>query len=95
MGQLLNDTLASAAQEAGIHFVPVVQAFEGHNVCDGAPWIRGFDLSWPPAQWFHPYVTGQAMYARLLEEYFVNNFPLDYTRGFFESGMPRNPLPVP
>ena len=95
LGVLLNQQLAIAARRAGIHFVPeVATEFEEHNVCDSEPWIRGVNPLQRKVHWFHPTADGQRAYARVLQEFFGNR-RLEYFRGFFESGMPRNRVPVP
>jgi hypothetical protein len=95
MGVLLNQQLAVAARRSGVHFIPeVADEFDGHNVCDSEPWIRGVNPLQPKEHWFHPTADGQLAYSRVLQEFFVKR-RLGYPRGFFESGMPRNPVPIP
>ena len=95
LGVLLNQQLAIAARRAGVHFVrEVADEFAGHNVCDSEPWILGAQPH-KPVHSFHPTPEGQLAYARVLEKFFLTRARLGYPRGFFESGMPRNPAPIP
>ena len=94
LGALLNEQLSVAARRAGVHFIPeVATEFEGHNVCDTQPWILGAQLEHVHS--FHPTPEGQLAYARLLERFFLAKARAGYARGFFESGMPRNPEAIP
>lgn len=95
LGLFLNAHIATAAAEVGVHFVRVAERFEGHNVCDSAPLIKGVVLGEDEAHWFHPNIDGQLAYAGELEEFFRETATVSYARGFFESGMPRNPAPAP
>ena len=93
IGKLLHQQIISATKRAGVHYVPVIDKFEGHNVCDGDPWIQNA-LARPDSHKFHPTSIGQDAHARALNEFFEST-RLSYTLGFFASGMPRNPVPVP
>jgi hypothetical protein len=95
LGLHLNEQIAAAASQVGVHFVRVAERFEGHNVCDSAPLIKGVVLGEDEAHWFHPNIDGQLAYAGELEEFFRETATVSYARGFFESGMPRNPAPAP
>ena len=95
LGLFLNAHLATAAAEVGVHFVRVAERFEGHNVCDSVPLIKGVVLGEDDKHWFHPNIDGQLAYAGELEEFFRDTATVSYPRGYFESGMPRNPAPAP
>ena len=88
MSILLNDTLASAAFLEGLHLVNVIPDFAGHEVCSANPWING--IEYPRAHTLHPNEIGQRMYARALND-FLDETGINYSQGFFESGMPKNP----
>ena len=69
----LNDTLRSAAQEAGVEFIDPTEAFRGHGIGSQDPWIN--DLNWggpglslvDPGS-FHPNALGHDALADLLEQ---------------------------
>jgi hypothetical protein len=85
--------MAQAASQAGVHYVPIADDFEGHNVCDAAPWINGI-VGRGKTESFHPRAQGQRVYADAVNRFLESTIKLDYPHGFFESGMPKNP-PVP
>lgn len=95
-GDHLEEVLKRAARDAGVHYVSVQAAFEGNNLCNSHPYIieiaeridRYKDSS------FHPTVTGQRIYAREIRNFLERGISLTYPQGFFESGMPRNPVPA-
>jgi hypothetical protein len=93
LGRQLNQQLAEAARQAGVHYVPIFREFEGRNVCDSAPRIKGVVLA--EGGWFHPDVDGQSIYAEEFDRFLFETAVVSNPRGFFESGMPRNPAPVP
>ncbi|HYN28597.1 MAG TPA: hypothetical protein VES95_01815 [Dermatophilaceae bacterium] len=55
---LLNATIAQAAQTAGVGFVNPAPAFLGHAVCDSSPWLN--NLTSPTSESFHPNRAGHA-----------------------------------
>ncbi|WP_338749365.1 SGNH/GDSL hydrolase family protein [Janibacter alittae] len=69
----LNDMLRSAAREAGVEFIDPTEAFRGHGIGSGDPWIN--DLNWggpglslvDPGS-FHPNAQGHDALADLVEE---------------------------
>ena len=61
----INDGLAAAADQAGVTYVDVWEATDGHDICATDPWIAGI----VPAQAgleYHPYAREQAVVADLL-----------------------------
>jgi hypothetical protein len=48
----LNESIAEAADAAGISYVDIAPATVGHEICTADPWFRG--LSYPIVQSFHP-----------------------------------------
>jgi GDSL-like Lipase/Acylhydrolase family len=91
---LLNKQLRIAAKRAGVHFIEVAEAFNGHNVCDPSSWVMGIQVPFLVYS-FHPTKEGQREYVRLLNDFFLNDARFGYASGFFASGMPRNPVAVP
>jgi hypothetical protein len=105
-GAHLNRVIASAAKEAGVHFVPVDRLFQpsrpqnasaneptpDHLVCGTDPWIgwAAFNLVGEAA--YHPTPAGHRAYAHAISDY-LRKKGIDYQYGFFESGMPKNPPP--
>jgi lysophospholipase L1-like esterase len=70
----LNDTIRSAAEEAGATYVDMTSVFAGHEVCGTAgEWINGVSgtiANWPPIDdaSFHPKRAGQAAMALAINE---------------------------
>ncbi len=67
LGKNLQDALRRAAQEAGVSFVDVYLASQGHDVCapDGQRWVEG---QTPPAVVpYHPNAAGMRAEADLIE----------------------------
>lgn len=61
----INDGLAAAADQAGVEYVDVWAATDGHDICATEPWIAGLI----PAQAgleYHPYAREQAVVTDLL-----------------------------
>lgn len=61
----INDGLAAAADQAGVEYVDVWAATDGHDICATEPWIAGL----VPAQAgleYHPYAREQAVVTDLL-----------------------------
>lgn len=61
----INDGLADAADQAGVAYVDVWAATDGHDICAADPWIAGL----VPAQAgleYHPYAREQAVVTDLL-----------------------------
>ena len=107
----LNASIRRAAEQAGVHFIDVSDAFEGHGPCSGDPWVYGvqgkpgtFDFE-PSGRSFHPTEAGHAGYGDVLARYIA-----DATRGvaldplstnkfdmaeLTRAGLPVNPDPVP
>ncbi|TNM48217.1 SGNH/GDSL hydrolase family protein [Nocardioides albidus] len=61
----VNDSLAAAADRAGVGFVDVADATDGHDICSVDPWIAGI-VPAEPALAYHPYAREQAVVADLL-----------------------------
>ncbi len=82
----LNGVIAAAAAQAGVHFVPVADYFDGHEVCgtDDQDWI--FGPRWPVAGSFHPNPDGQWHYAEALDQYIAG-----YVGPKKPNGLPYNP----
>ncbi|MDP9000395.1 MAG: SGNH/GDSL hydrolase family protein [Myxococcota bacterium] len=67
LGNKLQDALVRAAQEAGVHFVDIYSASQGHDVCasEGQRWLEG---QTPPAVVpYHANATGMRAEADLIE----------------------------
>lgn len=69
----LDALIESRTKAAGFTFVPVVDTFDGHAVCDRAEWING--LSFPVIDSFHPNTAGYRAYARLVGPVLVGRVP--------------------
>lgn len=72
MARLLNDTTRAAAREAGVEYVDVYAALDGHELGTQDPWIHhvGFEVenaSVLDMDSFHPGDRGQAAIARRVE----------------------------
>lgn len=78
MSALLNETISTAASEAGVEFASVDEAFKGHEVCTRQIYLNGpsFTNKLPqPGSWFrmddesfHPNLAGHSAYARVVNE---------------------------
>lgn len=66
---LLDDTLASKADQYGFYFADPRGTFTGHAVCDDSEWING--LSDPIDESYHPNGDGHVGYADLVDDYLV------------------------
>jgi GDSL-like Lipase/Acylhydrolase family len=66
----LNQTIAEAAEAAGISYVDVSSVTVGHEVCTSEPWFRG--LSWPIGQSFHPTQLAHDEIARYFREHYTD-----------------------
>lgn len=92
--QQVNAAAAEAAAQVGLHFVPVADHFTGHEICGTSDdWINGIVLYNPKAS-VHPTSRGQLEYARAANAYLQsvrNGWPF----GYFPTGLPRNPAPIP
>ncbi|MDX1389107.1 MAG: SGNH/GDSL hydrolase family protein, partial [Acidobacteriota bacterium] len=92
---LLNTRLAESAAEVGVHFVPAESHFAGHGACGNKDdWIHGI-LPFTPVSSFHPKVRGQIEFSRLINDYFEDLQVQGWGPGFFATGLPRNPDPMP
>ncbi|RAS59147.1 lysophospholipase L1-like esterase [Lentzea atacamensis] len=60
----LSEVTAAAVARAGARYVDVRQAFAGHGVCSGEPWINA--LVSPTDDSYHPNKAGQAAYFQAL-----------------------------
>ncbi len=93
----LNQAITEAAEDAGVHFVPV--DFAGHEVCGAEDdWVYGprFDWSWSnpidPGS-FHPNSRGHTAYASALNGYIDEKRVRGWGPGFTGAGVPKNPPP--
>jgi lysophospholipase L1-like esterase len=92
MNVRLNRAIAEAAAATGLHFVPVEQRFEGHEICGAQePWINGLVPLNPKAS-FHPTARGQREYAEAASAY-LESKRTGWALGYLRSGLPRNPNP--
>ncbi|GAA1018712.1 hypothetical protein Aple_026470 [Acrocarpospora pleiomorpha] len=68
LAKKLDDTLRSAAQEAGVEFVSVLEALDGHEACSRDSWIFRIGLS-GGQQRGHPTKQGQEAIAGMVRAY--------------------------
>ena len=54
-GANVNSTLKRVAAKAGVEFVDMFAASEGHDVCSSDPWVNGFRTVAGEAYYFHPF----------------------------------------
>ena len=54
----LNDALADAADRAGVGFVDMYAASEGHDICAEDPWVNGRRTDRAAALAYHPFAVG-------------------------------------
>lgn len=59
----LNEALASAAERAGVEFVDMYAASEGHDICADEPWVNGVQTDRDAALAYHPFAEGMAAVA--------------------------------
>ena len=106
----LNAAIRRASERAGVHFIDVSDAFDGHDPCSKRPWVYGvqgapgiFDVG-VSGRSFHPTEAGHAAYADVLARYIASRqgSPLDpldprkFERAkLTRSGLPVNPDPIP
>lgn len=89
VGEDLNEVIASAAAQAGVHFVDVTDHFDGHEACgEDDEWIKGGRLL-DEKESFHPNRTGQAEYARALAAFIRER--IDAGDPLEPTGLPSNP----
>jgi hypothetical protein len=63
----LNQTVEAAAEEAGVEYVDVARASEGHDICSDDPWINGDRADKKTgAAAYHPMPAEQAAVAELI-----------------------------
>lgn len=91
----LNSQIATAATDAGVNLVDTVPTFSSHEICgNGGSWFNGINWSLTETHnySFHPTATGQAAYARVLNDYLstyaASGAPL------LPNGLPPNPVPA-
>ena len=63
----LDDELADAADAAGVDYLDLYDASEGHDVCSPDPWVNGRTTEAGVALAFHPLATGMQGVAAELE----------------------------
>ncbi len=96
---LINDVIAQAAAEAGVHFIDMRNRFDGGHPCTPGISSNSY-LNWgialargqPITHSFHPTQRGQAVYALALAQKIsiaADNGPT------YASGLPVNPDPMP
>jgi lysophospholipase L1-like esterase len=59
VNQGLAEALAGAARKAGVEYVDVYAATEGHDICSDDPWIAGRETVDGQALAFHPFAAEQ------------------------------------
>ena len=90
----LNNAIREAASQIGLHFVSVMNHFDGHGICgEQDDWIRGL-FFFPPEASVHPSARGQYEYARVINDY-LESIRSGWPAGYFPTGLPHNPDPVP
>lgn len=62
----LNEALRGAARVAGVEFVDVYAASEGHDVCSDEPWVNGAVTITDQALQYHPFAREQRAVAELV-----------------------------
>lgn len=62
----LAEAMISAARTAGVEYVDVPAASQGHEICSGDPWANGTVTTRDGGKTFHPTPEGQAGIADLL-----------------------------
>jgi hypothetical protein len=66
----INGAVERAAAVAGVRFVAMYEAFDGHELCTSQRWIHGIDKTdaafGPQDPFFHPTVAGQLEYRNRL-----------------------------
>jgi lysophospholipase L1-like esterase len=65
---LLTEELEAAAADAGVDYVDVFAATEGHDLCSDEPWIADGSARPPEAAPYHPLAAEQQVVADLLVE---------------------------
>ena len=67
MMELLDDELRRAADSAGVTYVDVLKASEGHDICAGdQAWVNGSTTVPGVAAFYHPFARGQRAVADLV-----------------------------
>jgi lysophospholipase L1-like esterase len=63
----LNRVLSAAAARAGVHYVPTLNAFSGHELCSASPWVRALQ---PNNRQYsgHPLLKGQQALANIVQQ---------------------------
>jgi lysophospholipase L1-like esterase len=64
----LDRALRGAAESAGVEYLSLYAASEGHDVCSDEPWVNGRQTEPGVALAFHPLAEGARATAELLEE---------------------------
>lgn len=95
--ELLNTTIEESATIAGLHYVPVAERFQGHEICGSADdWINGvviFNPTFNPKASLHPTLRGQQEFTFAINDYLAA-IPDSWETGLFVNGLPRNPVPL-
>lgn len=68
VNEQLTEQLRAAATAAGVEYVDVFAATEGHDLCSDDPWIADGSVRPPEAAPYHPLAPEQEMVADLLVE---------------------------
>lgn len=67
---MINGAAERAATAAGVRFVDMEEAFNGHELCSSQRWVHGIDKTdaafGPQDAFFHPTVAGQLEYRNRL-----------------------------
>ena len=63
----LDGVLSAAAAKAGVHYVPTLNAFSGHELCSAYPWVRALQ---PNNRQYsgHPLLKGQQAMANIVQQ---------------------------
>jgi hypothetical protein len=96
---LLTETIRKATAKKGVHYAAGISVdFLGHGLCGTKePWIHEIQdvfVGDNKVYSLHPTGAGQRAYAELASR-FLYQKGIDYEHGFFESGLPKNPDPIP
>jgi len=62
----VSDGLIAAAEDAGVGWVDVYGASQGHDVCSEEPWTNGVTDDWTRANELHPFPEEQAAVAQMI-----------------------------
>ena len=94
-----SDVVQDRAEEAGVHYIHVLDAFAGHDPCGKKPWLNGLVVDEESSallprsgRSFHPNVAGHEGYAAVLLDYI--DIAIERGDPVNDAGLPTNPAPV-